>query len=71
MIQLTSLSSTIKSHLKNDTSVCMTVPVHLSIGRIAQICHLLGLISQPSHQTYQPIPVRAISNLIAQTVVYS
>jgi len=70
MIQLTSLSSTIKSDSKHDTSVYMTIPVHLSSERIPQIRHLLGLIGQQVHQTDQPIPDRALSNLVTQTVVH-
>jgi hypothetical protein len=70
MIQLTSLSSTIKSHLKHGTSVYMTIPVHLSSEKIPQIHHLLGLLGRQSHQTGQQIPVLALSNLVIQTVVH-
>jgi hypothetical protein len=65
------ISPTIKSYPKYDTSVYMTIPVHLSGGRIPQICYLLGLLGQQSHQTDQPIPDRALSNLVKQSVVYS
>ena len=70
MRQLAFLSSTIKSHPKHDTSVYMTIPVHLFSEGIPQIRHLLGLIGQQSHQTDQPIPNRALSNLATQIAVH-
>jgi hypothetical protein len=64
MIQFGFISSTIKSHPKHDTSVYLTIPVHLTSERIPQIRHLLGLISQQAHQTDQPVSNRALSNLV-------
>ena len=62
MRELTLIQSAINPNTKNDPSVYMTTPVHLSSERRPQIGHRLRLISHRSFPIDQPIPPRARSN---------
>jgi len=70
MRELTLISSAIKSNPKHEPSVYMTIPVHLSSEKMAQICHRSDLISHRSFPIDQPIPPIARTNRTNPSAVY-
>ena len=53
-----------ESNVKHDSTVDMTIPVHLYSEKTPQTLYRLHLISHRWYQKDQPIPHRARSNLV-------
>ena len=68
--ELTLISSTIKSHLKHDSSGYMTIPVYPSGEEMTQINSRLSLISYRLFPIDQTVPPRARYNRTDLPVAY-